>query len=444
MSPAAVLEPQQSNPQPARTVARPGISITFCLVTFALLVRLGLFLYVYGIPFTQPAIINDESFSNETTNIAATLANGHGFSSPMISVIDGDPHMGPSSWIAPVYPILCAAVFRLLGSFTAQSFSILILFQCVISALTIIPLMMVARLTTGAKTAYIASFLWAVFPWFSKWAVTWVWEVSLSAFMFTLLVWCALRLEQSATRRLWIGFGALWGFALLVNPSLMTLLPVSAAWIAWRRAKQRQPWLKNGIIAAIICLAIVSPWLIRNRVVFGEWVFLRDNFGFEFALGNFHGSNGRGWAHNHPTGNPDELNAYATMGELNYVKSKTALAKQFVLDYPGEFLELTAKRIVWFWDGSAVRYTNGIPALWMPLLYGTFSILLVPSLLLACFKRLHGWPLFLGAILLYPLPYYLTYGQMRYRHALEPLMLLLIVYAISDTISRFRSKPGTS
>jgi hypothetical protein len=132
------------------------------------------------------------------------------------------------------------------------------------------------------------------------------------------------------------------------------------------------------------------------------------------------------------------------MGELNYVKSKTALAKQFVIDYPGEFLELTAKRIVWFWDGSAVRYTNGIPALWMPLLYGTFSILLVPSLLLACFKRLHGWPVFLGAILLYPLPYYLTYGQMRYRHALEPLMLLLIVYAISDTISRFRSKPATS
>jgi 4-amino-4-deoxy-L-arabinose transferase-like glycosyltransferase len=301
-----------------------------------------------------------------------------------------------------------------------------------------------SRLTTGTRTGYIASLLWAVFPWFSKWAVTWVWEVSLTALLFTWLIWYALRLQQPATRATWIGFGALWGFALLVNPSMATLLVVSAVWIVWGRTRRGQPWLKNGLLAAVICLAVTSPWLIRNRIVFGEWVFLRDNFGFEFALGNFHGSNGRGWAHNHPTGNPDELTAYSTMGELNYVKTKTVLARQFVRDYPLEFLELTAKRILWFWDGSAIRYTNGMPDFWMPLSYGLFSVLLMPSLLWACLKRLNGWPVFLGAILLYPLPYYLTYGQMRYRHALEPLMLLLVVYAVSDTIARFRSKPAAN
>ena len=444
MSAIEPVELPQQGAEATRHEGRPRVSITFCLVVLALVIRLGLLVYLFGIPFTQPATINDESFANETTNVAATLATGHGFSSPMISVVDGDPHMGPSAWIAPVYPIFCAIIFRLLQPFSSASFSVIFLTQCVISAFTIIPLMRIARFTTGATVGYISSFLWAVFPWFSKWAVTWVWEISLTAFLFTWLIWYALRLQQPAARRTWIGFGALWGFALLVNPSVMTLLPVSAVWIVLRRKKLGQPWLRNGLLSATVCLAVIGPWLIRNRVVFGEWIFLRDNFGFEFALGNFHGSNGRGWAPYHPTKNPEELKAYGTLGELNYIETKTQMGKQFVSEYPQEFAALTSKRIFWFWDGSAVNYTDGIPGYWMPLTYGVFSILLVPSLLLACCKRLVGWPLFLGAILLYPIPYYLTYSQLRYRHAIEPLMLLLVVYAIPDTISRFRSKLAAS
>ncbi len=440
--PVEVMEPQQQVTEKPPSATRPQVSVALCLVVLALLVRLSWMLYIYGVPFVQPRIVNDGSFSNETTNIASALANGLGFSSPMLSIVDGDMGMGPSSWIAPVYPAFCAAVFRLLDPFSASSFFVILLVQCILSAITIYPILRIAKLTTGINTGYVASFIWAVFPWFSKWPVTWIWEISASALLFTWLLWYALRLQEPATRRTWIGFGALWGFALLVNPALLTLLPVSAVWIAWRRTKLNQPWLKSGILAAVVCLAVISPWLLRNRVVFGEWIFIRDNFGFEFWLGNFHGSNGRGWAFNHPTGNPKELNDYIKMGELQYIRYKTGLARQFVREYPQEFATLTAHRVLWFWDGSAIRYTNGIPNMWTPLTYGLFSILMVPSLLLACFKRLHGWALFLGAILLYPIPYYLTYGQMRYRHVLEPLMLLLVVYAVSDTISRFRSKPA--
>ena len=31
--------------------------------------------------------------------------------------------------------------------------------------------------------------------------------------------------------------------------------------------------------------------------------------------------------------------------------------------------------------------------------------------------------------MLYPLPYYLTFSQVRYRHAIEPVILLLIANA---------------
>ena len=49
-----------------------------------------------------------------------------------------------------------------------------------------------------------------------------------------------------------------------------------------------------------------------------------------------------------------------------------------------------------------------------------------------CARRIRGWPIFLGAIALYPIPYYLTYSAVRFRHALEPLLLILIVYFGSE------------
>jgi hypothetical protein len=65
----------------------------------------------------------------------------------------------------------------------------------------------------------------------------------------------------------------------------------------------------------------------------------------------------------------------------------------------------------------------------LPSSFLVMSLLLLPALLVAHRRNLHAWQMFFGALLLYPLPYYLTFSQMRYRHAIEPIILLLIVYA---------------
>ncbi len=94
--------------------------------------------------------------------------------------------------------------------------------------------------------------------------------------------------------------------------------------------------------------------MVRNRVVLGHWIFVRSNFGAEFALGNHHLSRGRGEGNDrHPTTSAAELQAYQRMGEYAYVREKHQEAMEFVRQYPGEFLALTAKRVLYFWDGSA-------------------------------------------------------------------------------------------
>jgi hypothetical protein len=45
-------------------------------------------------------------------------------------------------------------------------------------------------------------------------------------------------------------------------------------------------------------------------------------------------------------------------------------------------------------------------------------------------RRPRGWPLFVSALVVYPIPYYFVYPVAKYRHAIEPELLLLSVYLV--------------
>jgi 4-amino-4-deoxy-L-arabinose transferase-like glycosyltransferase len=377
----------------------------------------------------------DIRIAGETTNVAISIMTGHGFG----SAFNGDP-TGPTAVVAPAYPYFVALVFRFLGILTRSSIICIFVLQSLFSALTIIPILGIASHSVGRRAGLWAAWTWALFPWFGKWGVTWVWDTSLSALLLACLFWCALKAPESSSSKSWIGFGALWGFALLVNPSLSTFLPVSLGWCGYEHHRRKKAWLKPVALSAVACLIVISPWLARNRVVFGQWVFLRSNFGFEFAMGNYHNSLGRGWGGTHPSGNAKEFYKYQQIGEIAYFRSRQEPAMEFVKEYPREFITLTAKRASYFWDGSAMDYFGSIRWYWIPSSYVVLSFLLLPALLVSHMRGLHGWSMFFGLFLLYPLPYYLTFMEVRFRHPIEPLMVLLIAYLGVETARMFRDR----
>ena len=48
----------------------------------------------------------------------------------------------------------------------------------------------------------------------------WIWDTSLSALLAARLLWATLELADSDRVRDWCGYGLLWGFTLMTNPSL--------------------------------------------------------------------------------------------------------------------------------------------------------------------------------------------------------------------------------
>lgn len=411
-------------------------TIELRFVVLAMLVRVILILVSHGVPFRETRFTDYHSFQNETTALAQSIATGHGFSSPFMLQGYGHPQEGPSTWVTPVYPYFCAAIFMIFGVFSPTSYMAIAVIQALMSAVTIVFLLRIGEKTVGHRAAIAAAFLWALVPWFSKWPVTFVWDPTISCLLAMWLLWYALTLAEYGALKRWVTFGAGWGFALLANPAIATLFAVSLVWLLWRRWER----VRRAAIAVLMCAVVVAPWIVRNRIVFGEWVFLRSNFPFEFSMANFPGSIGLDFVGRHPTANPAEFQEFQRLGELGYVRERAQTGKDFVRNHTSEFVRLTLKRIPMFWDGTQMKYIVPVAAIWLPWTYLPLSVVFLLALAYACDRKVRSWPLFLLVTLVYPLPYYITFSQVRYRLVLEPLMLLIVCWAAYDVIDRVRKR----
>jgi hypothetical protein len=273
-----------------------------------------------------------------------------------------------------------------------------------------------------------------------RWAATWIWEVSLSALLLSLLFLQTLKIAESEERKNWRMYGLLWGAAALVNPALLGFLPFAVAWAAWPIRQRLGIGLATRRLTtvALTIAVVISPWLLRNRAVFGHWIFIRSNAGFEFSLANYHYSNGMGWPGRHPTGNINEYNEYVRLGEIAYIHSRTQRTFHFVAQYPGEFASLVATRFWAFWYGTYIDYAPSTLEPFPKWSYWPLSLLTLLGLIAMIARRERAAWLFAAVVLVYPLPYYVTFAEPRYRHAVEPLLLLISMYFVLGAVRDIR------
>lgn len=431
-----------SLPVPTGGFALPRLRVApyVWMASAAFLFRVVLLLYARTFQFSAglPPLPSTFGFKLETGSIAASIATGHGFSSPF------GVSSGPTAWIAPVYPFLCAMVFKVLGVFTVASAIAILAMNSLFSALTCVTIYLISERTVGRQVGLWAGWTWAVVPFFMRWPVTWVWDMSLSALLVSLLFFCTLEIRHTTSWKKWLGLGLLWGFAALTNPALLAFLPASAVWLAYHLRGKWREIAQLIAVAALGCFVVVAPWLVRNRLLFGEYVFIRGNVGFEFDLGNYHNSNGMGWGGRHPAANGPILAEYLRLGEQAFVAEHAQQGMEFVRQYPGEFAQLCLRRFTAFWDGTSLNYGAGGVApgwrSWMSWMYLPLSLLALWGVVLAIGRKVSGSALAAGLLLLYPAPYYFTFVSVRYRHAIEPEMLILSVYFLYEAVRHFKAK----
>jgi 4-amino-4-deoxy-L-arabinose transferase-like glycosyltransferase len=403
----------------------------FWMVFVAFALRFGWIVVAHTYKFKT---LDDHfSFGWEMGRIGRSLANGQGFSNPFDGVT------GPTAWEPPLYPLLIAAVFRLFGVYSHASALVLLAINSFCSALTCIPIFLITKRCFGEKLAIWTGWLWAIMPSVMYWCTRWVWETSLATLLLAVIFWLTLDLEERDGFIPWIKFGLLWAVAGLTNTSLLAFLPASGLWAWYRRSRRGKASLAGVALSAVIFIVCVAPWLARNQRVLGV-ASLRSNFGAELRIGNGPGADGTWQEYLHPTQNIYQMRLYREMGEVAYVAERRRQALAFIREDYSRFLQLCAKRFIYYWGG--VPRLSEIPAL-APIKNSVFlasSLLAFWGLGRALRRRVPGAWLFFWLIVCYPAVYYAVFPHPRYRHPIEPELGILIVYVISEAKKQSRKE----
>ena len=382
------------------------------------------------------------AFGWEMGRVARSIAQGEGFSNPY------GGNTGPTAWEPPLYPYLMGGVFKIFGVYTYGSAWVLLTINSLLAALTCIPIYRIGVKIFGEQVAIWSARIWALLPYVWYWSIHWIWDTTFTPLILSLIFLLALNLaeqnvEGSAWWSGWILFGVLWGIGALANPSMLSFLPFCGLWIWWKRSRRQMPSLAGVVLSSVLFFLTLSPWLIRNYQVFGHFVFLRDDFGLQFRLGNWKGADGMLMAYLQPNLNNLEFEKFQRMGELAYASDCKRLAFEWVRENPGRFAIISFKRFFYYWNGVPKATDSRAPVDFRTSLFLAWSVLAIWGMLRALKQKWPGAGLFAGLIATYPTTYYFVFPHARYRHPIEPELLILAVFLVTEALKTNLGKERT-
>lgn len=196
---------------------------------------------------------------------AVSLAEGRGYPPSFLPQREA----GSTAWRPPLYPLVLAALYRLTGT-VAESGRVTLgrLLQAVLGTILVGLLGALALAVWGHRSlALLTMALAALYPPLILWGSTLLTEpLALVLEVAALLAVLAAR-RRTRPRRWVITAGLLTGLVMLARPNgILLLLPVVAGlWTVRPRLSRRA--LAAPAVAAVVSIAVLSPWLVRNALV---------------------------------------------------------------------------------------------------------------------------------------------------------------------------------
>ena len=394
------------------------------MVAVALVVRLAVIPFVYT-DWTDPFILAHWAFGL----VARSIVSGHGFGNVFAN------NTGPTAVLPPVYSYLLAGIFKVFGVETKASVLAALSLNSLFSALTCMPVYLIARRGFSDRVAKWAGWGWVFFPYGVYYGADWAWSTCLVTLALAWLFWFAWRLEEPSRMRDWLLFGLFGGFTALTEPVVLSVVPLLALWTLCRHYRSQQSWAVPLLAGALGALAIMSPWLVRNYELFHKFIPVRAGFGLELYIGN-NGYSTR-WVNSslHPNHNDAELGEYERDGEVAYMDHKMQQAKAFIRSHPGWYAWMTGRRILYMWTGywSFAREYLKDESLDPPNIFvqTTMTILALIGLH-RVFRR--DWSLgmrFAIVMFFFPVAYYFSHPETYYFRPVDPLIVILAAVTVA-------------
>lgn len=395
------------------------------MVAVALAVRLAVIPFLYH-DWTDPFLLDHWAFGL----VARSLASGHGFGNVFANT-------GPTAVLPPVYSYLLAGIFKIFGIETTASVIAALSLNSFFSALTCVPVFLLAKHAFGNRVAMWAGWGWAFSPYGVYYGADWAWSTCLVTLELCWLFLFAWRLEDSGRTRDWLLFGFFGGIAALTEPVVLSVIPLLGLWTLYRRMRQGKAWMRPLLAASLASIAVLAPWIIRNYQVFHRFIPVRSGYGLELYIGN-NGYSQR-WVNDalHPNHSDAELEEYERVGEMAYMDHKRQQAEDFIHAHRCWYARMTFRRIVYMWTGYwsfDKAYLKDEP-LDPPNIFvsTTLTILGLIGLRRAFRNNSSLGVRFAIVLLFFPLAYYFSHPETYYLRPVDPLIVVLAAVTIAGS-----------
>lgn len=373
-------------------------------------------IYAYAIVKSRP-LLGDALEFQQTANL---LADGHGYIQPALWEFS---HLArPTADKPPVYPFLEAFV-SLLGGRTWAWHDLV---DVVAGTLTVGVVGLIGRRVGGARVGVLAAGLAAVYPLLIA-ADGSLRSEPVFALLVTVALLAVLRLRDSPSLGRAAVLGAVIGLAALTRSEallLLALLPFGLG--GWRR----------GLVSVAACLLMLSPWLVRSWIAFGQPVLISTNVGGLLAGANcpetYSGPLLGQWTLGclYPpkyTNEAKEANRLRDIG-LDYASDHVGRLPVVIAARLGRSLELFRPQQQWgmeaFYEGRSLKVEQaGV------LIYYVVALLALGGVV--TLRRRRGpWGVLLAPVVLVVFVSVTAYGFTRFRVAAEPGLIVLAAVAI--------------
>ncbi|HEY1068319.1 MAG TPA: hypothetical protein VGE52_19495 [Pirellulales bacterium] len=408
--------------------------------------------------------------------IAENLLAGKGFS---VWYLGSE---GPTSQQAPLYPFALAGLYALFGLHSSAALLVMQLLQCAAGA-------GVALLTAAAARRFVpearsvgwaAGWIAALYP-PHIYAATHIQVVVWATLALAALVFLVARPAQAPTRGRVLLLGTLSGALLLIEPILALALPLIALRFFQQavsrdeasEASDARPVgyalaLRQTVAFASVAALVVAPWIVRNAIVHGEFVFVKSSFGYAFWQGNnpqswgtdkipkasatqiaathdgsLAGQNAALWNARHETLYIDDVllkpTGYAEFQGLTEPQRSRLLGDRawaFIADRPEEYLRLCGQRASYFllFDKTNPKASHKLYQ-WSTITWFTLSTIgLALAITGPLARRLWLTYAIFGAVTLF---HVLTITSARFRIPIEPLSFVWAGLAIGPLVARW-------
>ncbi|NUQ62927.1 MAG: hypothetical protein HUU20_10580 [Pirellulales bacterium] len=413
-----------------------------------------------------------EPVTYEHGEIAENLLAGKGFTTTFLGT------EGRTSQQAPFYPMLLALSYACFGSGAPGAVLAVQLLQCLAGTALVLAVVCLAWSLAPDRplVGWLAGIGAAVYP-THVYMVTHLQVALWAALFLTVLLAVVVSPRRHDTIRGVVLAGSLAGLLLLVEPILALAIPICAVslWLgrspkaSWRDYFQ---WRSAGRVAVFTMVAAiaVSPWIVRNWLIHGEFVFVKSTFGYAFWQGNNeiswgtdkvpkaaaeqlrHGHDGSLagmdralWEARHETLYIDDVllkpsgyREFAGLSEPERCRLLGRRAWQFIREHPARYAALCAQRLRFFllFDETNPKASNRLYRL------ATIVWLVLAAVgLLASWRRWRDlWPTY-GVFALVTLFHALVIVSVRFRIPVEPLGMIWAASAMAPLAVHLLPKP---